>query len=137
MDAERAGLQSMSFNIYSKIAEFLTAKDLAHMEQVNKKMNFFSRQDLIWQHLFERAYLPRNLVLYATQNREKCIEGFKQDQMRLRGNPISEEERDLIIGRNHIIFDEYLASILDIPLISLNLFAKIQCFFPQTPETLE
>jgi len=70
---------------------------------------------LIWQHLFEFAYLPRNLVLYATQNKEKCIEGFKQDQMRLIGNPISEEERDLIIGKNHIIFDEYLASILDIP----------------------
>jgi len=35
MDGERAGLQSISYNIYSKIAEFLTAKDLAAMELVN------------------------------------------------------------------------------------------------------
>lgn len=54
------------------------------------------------------------------------------------GKPISEEMRDDIIGRNHIIFDEYLLTIFELPEMMSGRFSKtLNVVIPKLPINAE
>ncbi|EWS73869.1 F-box protein (macronuclear) [Tetrahymena thermophila SB210] len=111
----RACMQTLSFNVYSRIADFLDVKDLGSMLLTNRKLHIFTKQEIIWQHLFENKFSQFNIHFYQDTFKLKCIEGYIYEQKQQIGKPISEEIRDDIIGRNHIIFDEYLLSLFEFP----------------------
>ncbi|KAL4499270.1 hypothetical protein ABPG72_006856 [Tetrahymena utriculariae] len=135
----RACMQTLSFNVYSRIADFLDVKDLGSMLLTNRKLHIFTKQEIIWQHLFENKYQQFDMHFYQDTFKQKCIEGFIYEQRQQIGKPISEEVRDDIIGRNHIIFDEYLLSLFEFPSFVADGFSqnlsKILFALPQTQDS--